>query len=249
MEIYGIIGNKLDHSFSPNYFWNKFRKLGIEADYLKFELNEIAELPLLISDVKNLSGLNVTVPFKEKVIPFIDDLSDDAQSVGAVNTLKILRLTDGVKIKGYNTDVIGFRKTLDPLILKRKNLQALVLGSGGSAKAVAYVLMQLDIPYQLVSRKPGNAQLSYASLNQKIVSEHKLIINTTPCGMFPDIHTFPDIPYHFLTRKHVLYDLVYNPEMSQFLLKGQKQNVIVENGLKMLYVQAEASWKIWQNKD
>lgn len=249
MEIYGIIGNKLDHSFSPNYFRNKFKQLGIEADYLKFELNEITELPLLISDAKNLSGLNVTVPFKEKVIPFVDDLSSDARSVGAVNTIRILRTTGEIKIRGYNTDVIGFRKTIEPLIIKRKNLQALVLGSGGSSKAVTYVLMQLGIPYQLVSRKPGNDKLSYASLNQEIVSEFKLIINTTPLGMFPDLHSFPDIPYHFLTRKHILYDLVYNPEVSQFLLKGQKQNTIIENGLKMLHAQADASWKIWQTQD
>ena len=247
MEIYGIIGKKLIHSFSPSYFKDKFRDLNIDAEYIPFELSDIEDFPELIQSQSDLIGLNVTVPFKKSVVKYLDFLSPKAAATGAVNTIKIYRDGGKTKLYGYNTDVIGFRNSLETLVYGKKNLKALVLGTGGSASSVAFVLQNIGIQYQLVSREPGITELSYAALDANILSDYLLIINTTPLGMLPDVESAPDIPYHFLTGHHILYDLIYNPSETVFLKKGKKKNATVQNGLKMLHIQAEESWKIWQN--
>jgi len=248
MEIYGIIGKKLDHSFSPEYFQEKFRKFNLVAEYKKFELGNVEELHVLVQSQNDLIGLNVTIPFKERVLPQLDFLSPEAEVIGAVNTIKIIRDAGKIKMHGFNTDVIGFNDSLKPLISGRQNLKALILGTGGSAKSVAFVLQNLGIHYQLVSREPKEKELSYAALDNNILADHLLIINTTPCGMFPDVDTVPDIPYHFLTEHHILFELIYNPSETLFMKAGKKKNAIVQNGLNMLHIQAEESWKIWQEE-
>ncbi len=249
MEIYGIIGEKLIHSSSPAFFQDKFQKLNIDADYIPFELSDIADLPELIQSQKNLIGLNVTIPFKESVIPYLDFLSPEAEATGAVNTIKIIRAAGKTKLHGYNTDVIGFKDSVELLISGKKGLKALILGTGGSAKSVAFVLQNLGIHYQMVSREPKAKakELSYVTIDANILYDHLLIINTTPLGMFPNIDSAPDIPYHFLSGHHFLYDLIYNPSETLFLKKGKKKKAIVQNGLNMLHIQAEESWKIWQD--
>jgi len=248
MEIYGIIGKKLDHSFSPEYFQEKFRKFNLLAEYKKFELGSVEELHVLVQSQNELIGLNVTIPFKERVLPQLDFLSPEAEVIGAVNTIKIIRDAGKIKMHGFNTDVIGFNDSLKPLISGRQNLKALILGTGGSAKSVAFVLQNLGIHYQLVSCEPKEKELSYASLDNNILADHLLIINTTPLGMFPNVDSAPDIPYHFLTGHHFLFDLIYNPSETLFLKEGKKKNAIVQNGLNMLHIQAEESWKIWQEE-
>ena len=238
----GLIGFPLEHSFSQTYFSEKFFREGRkDCSYETFAIENISLLPSLLQKHPELSGLNVTIPYKERVIRYLNTMTEEAKMLGAVNTIKI---ENGI-LRGFNTDVFGFMHSLKPL-LKEQHRKALVLGTGGAAKAVAYVLTQLKIEYQLVSRSLGDKrELSYQTLSEDIVEEHKLIVNTTPLGMQPDVLSFPDIPYEALSSKHLLYDLVYNPEKSIFLIKGQQQGAEIKNGLEMLYLQAEKSWEIW----
>jgi len=237
----GLIGYPLSHSFSPGYFAEKFEKLGLSnSEYRAYSIDHISKIDKIFKS--GVTGLNVTIPYKEQVIPYLDKLSEEAQEIGAVNTIKIV---DGMKV-GHNTDVYGFQASLleqlDNIIVKK----ALVLGSGGAAKAVGFVLDRLRIEYQIVSRSKSN--LSYTDLNAEILKNHKLIINTTPLGMYPKIDSCPDIPYEALSKKHFLYDLVYNPEKTLFLIKGESAGSCIKNGNDMLILQAEKSWEIWNQK-
>lgn len=238
--MYGIIGYPLLHTFSPGYFNAKFEHLGLEESYHKFPLTDIGGLKGLLLAHPELKGLNVTIPYKEAVLSFLDELNETAKAVGAVNTI---RIRNG-RLEGYNTDVIGFRDSLQPLI-QPQHRQALILGTGGAAKAVAYALQQLNLTYHFVSRTPAAGQLAYAALDRDKMTEHLLIINTTPLGMAPDNGTCPDIPYEWLEPEHLLYDLVYHPEETLFLKKGKAKGAMIKNGYEMLIKQAEAAWKIW----
>lgn len=249
MAIFGIIGKQLAHSYSPAYFKNKFNDLKIKAEYLTFELSDISLLPELLTNNPDLAGLNVTVPYKESVLPFLDSFNKEAGLIGSVNTIKISKVGNDAHLHGFNTDIVGFKKAVTPLIEDRTGIKALVLGTGGSAKSIVFVLDQLGVLYKRVSRTPESDELSYNDLNSEIISSHQLIINTTPLGMFPDIDTVPNIPFQLLSSDHILFDLNYNPQETKFLREGKKRNAMVENGLKMLQFQADASWKIWQSSD
>jgi shikimate dehydrogenase len=245
MKTYGLIGFPLSHSFSKGFFADKFVKEGIaDCNYESFPLPAITDLPGLISNTAGLSGLNVTIPYKETVIPYLDELDAAAMQIGAVNCIRFT--PDGRKV-GYNTDVIGFRRSLEPL-LKDYHTRALVLGTGGAAKAVQYVLDSLQIPYQLVSRKPNPGTISYYSIDDMVIATHTLIINTTPLGMYPNVNDAPELPYELLSSQHLLYDLVYNPEVTTFLKRGAIRGATTKNGYEMLVLQAEASWDIWNEK-
>ena len=244
MRLYGLIGKPLGHSFSVPYFTEKFGREVIEAEYRNFPLVDISEFESLVSKEGQLAGLNVTVPYKQQVIPYLDSLSETAKHIGAVNTISFLRNEGGMKLKGDNTDVAGFRRSLEENVQKQHG-SALVLGTGGSSKAVCYVLEQMGIEYSLVSRSAGDARISYEEVDELRVAENLLIINTTPLGMHPRIDSFPTIPYEALTPQHLLFDLVYNPALTRFLALGKEQGATIINGYDMLVYQAEASWKIW----
>lgn len=244
IDKYGLIGKKLGHSFSAQYFNNKFRELGIEAVYDNYEIPTIEYFREILNSNPTLKGLNVTIPYKREIIPFLDAVEEMANNIGAVNCIKIT--TDG-KCIGYNTDIIGFQQSLEPLLNKEISYQALILGTGGAADAVEYVLQTLNIPYQLVSRTEKEDILSYERLTEDLINESLLIINTTPLGMYPNVDSKPNIPYKALTNNHILYDLTYNPAETAFLKEGIKKGAIVCNGLEMLKGQAEAGWKIWND--
>jgi shikimate dehydrogenase len=248
-NIFGIIGFPLGHSFSKGYFTEKFEKLGLSEihAYEKFELENIANFPALLkSQAPNLRGLNVTIPHKQNVIPFLDSVDEAAMKIGAVNTIKIL--PDGTT-KGYNTDYWGFRWTLETWeeFQEIKPKKALVLGKGGAAKAIIQALKDLGLATQYVSRKKEDDTITYEELTQEVMQEYLLIVNTTPLGMYPKIDTFPEIPYELLTDNHLLYDIVYNPLETTFLKKGLEHGVKgVHFGLEMLHGQAEKAWEIWE---
>jgi shikimate dehydrogenase len=241
--LYGIIGRPLEHSFSPAYFNDKFRKQGIDARYEKFELAAIDEFPALLQNNPQLGGLNVTIPYKESVLAYLDELDPVTTAVGAVNCI---RISNG-KTKGYNTDIIGFRESLLPL-LQPQHTKALVLGTGGASKAVLHVLDEAGINYTSISRSPDGRQLTYADLTSDIITAHKLIINTTPLGMHPHINQSPQLPYEAIGTQHLLYDLIYNPAETKFLSLGRQQGAVIKNGLEMLHLQAEAAWRIWHGR-
>ena len=240
----GLIGYPLTHSFSQKYFTEKFRREHIKDwQYHNFELSKITDFPELLRNEPNLVGLNVTIPYKEQVLPYVDILSDTVQEIGAANTLVI---TKEKKIKAYNTDVYGFEYSLRPL-LKPQHKKALILGTGGASKAIAYTLEKLNISYLMVSRNPKNtSQISYNQIDEILLNNYLVVINTTPVGTFPHIDEAPQIPYEFVTKKHLFYDLTYNPAQTLFLKQAADKDAVVSNGLKMLYLQAEKAWYIWQ---
>ena len=238
MRHYGIIGNPLDHSMSARYFNEKFAREHIDAEYALYPLNTLTG-ERLKELMASLDGMNVTFPYKEAVIPYLKRLDETAKAIGAVNVIY-----QGV---GYNTDCLGFIAAMQPL-LRKDDRKALVLGTGGAAKAVCYGLRQLGITPTLVSRSPKAGMLSYEELTQEIMTAHTIIINCTPLGMLPDVNTCPPIPYHFVTPRHLLFDCVYNPEETLFLSKGKAQGAAISNGLEMLTNQAQAAWKIWNNE-
>lgn len=244
-KIYGLIGYPLGHSFSKPYFNQKFEAEGIDAEYINFEIPDIKLLLEIISETPNLSGLNVTIPYKEKVIPLLDEIDEDAARIGAVNVIKISRTRSGLKLKGYNSDVIGFCDSIREYTDTRKN--ALVLGTGGAAKAICYAFEKLGVKPQLVSRHKSAKTLTYEELTKADIANHKIIVNTTPLGMYPNVNTCPDIPYRFLTKDHVCYDLLYNPDETLFMKNAAGQGAIVKNGLEMLLLQAFVSYEIWTN--
>jgi shikimate dehydrogenase len=241
MKVYGLIGYPLSHSFSKGFFAEKFAREGIKACiYESFPIPGIDELPALLAQQPDIQGLNVTIPYKEVVIPYLDELSPAAAQMKAVNCI---HFKDGRKI-GHNTDAIGFSRSLAPLLKPHHN-KALVLGTGGAAKAVQFVLESLHIPYKLVSRQATAGTISYEQLDAVTMASHTLIINTTPLGMYPNVEAAPAIPYDQLTDQHLLYDLIYNPAVTAFLQQGADKGATVKNGHEMLILQAEASWEIW----
>jgi shikimate dehydrogenase len=242
MRRYGLIGYPLSHSFSQKYFTEKFEREGIkDCAYSNFSLSSIDELPAVLADTQ-LCGLNVTIPYKQQIIPFLAELSPVVESIGACNCVRILK----GQLIGHNTDVVGFERSLAGK-LKPYHRQALVLGTGGASKAVEYVLRKLGIGYRLVSRRPrpDTGDLGYDGVDGGIIAEALLIINTTPVGMYPNVGECPPLPYEALTPRHYLYDLVYNPERTLFLQRGAERGAAVENGHEMLILQAEESWRIW----
>ena len=250
MKKLGLIGYPLSHSFSKKYFSEKFKEKGIKGfEYELYPIASIEELPQLLADHPDLIGLNVTIPYKEQVLPYLDAIHLEARDIGAVNTIKI----EEGKLTGYNTDVYGFEKSLIGLLTNKKNDQSkellvdqgLVLGTGGAAKAVLYILKKLNIRPLLVSRTKEKGDLTYQDIDAELMKKTQLIVNTTPLGMSPKIDTFPNLPYELLTDKHFLYDLVYNPEKTLFLNKGENQKAKTKNGKDMLVLQAEKSWEIW----
>lgn len=237
---YGIIGYPLSHSFSPGFFNNKFREERIDAVYTAMPIADIGAFPKLLADNPALKGLNVTIPYKEAIMPFLDELQADAKAIGAVNCIGIHK----GKTTGYNTDIIGFRQSLLPL-LQPRHTHALVLGTGGAAKAVKYVLAQLGISYKSVSRNTTQDGLLYSGITPEIIEEHTLIINTTPLGMYPHIDECPALPYSAMGPQHLVYDLIYNPDETRFLSLARAQGAVIKNGLEMLHIQALAGWEIW----
>ena len=248
MRFFGLIGKSLEHSFSPVFFKEKFEKEGItDCFYKLYPLKNIDEFNQLISDFTELSGLNVTIPYKQEIIPFLDEIDENAKEIGAVNTIKFEWMQAKLKLTGYNTDYLGFIDSLK-LLLKKQHKTAIVLGTGGSSMAVTYALKKLGIKYIQVSRNPVSEEiLSYDSLNDDLINNYKLIVNTTPLGMYPDTSQSPDIPYNGITEDHLLYDLIYNPKQTEFLRKGKSKGADIKNGAEMLINQAEFSWKIWNN--
>jgi len=242
----GLIGYPLTHSFSKNYFTKKFENEGIDDfEYINFPLETIEDFPSLLQKNPALIGLNVTIPYKEVILKYVDNQDPVVAEIGAANTLLI---RSNRKIEAYNTDVYGFYHSLKPH-LKSHHKAALILGTGGASKAVAFALRKLKIPYHFVSRNPLNSQtFSYDQIDKNIIKNHQLIINTTPLGTFPDTEKKPRIPYNLITKKHFFYDLIYNPERTLFLREAEKRGAFVCNGLKMLHLQAEEAWKIWQKK-
>lgn len=244
MRKFGLIGYPLDHSFSAQYFTNKFVSEGItNARYELYPLEEIDRLPLLLAN-ENLSGFNVTIPYKEQVIPYLDKLDTEAAMIGSVNCVSIQRINDSAVLTGYNTDAAGFERTLLPVVTG-KEIQALILGNGGSAKTVKYVLDKLGIRNLIVSR--STTMFGYVDIDKAILDSYHLIINTTPLGMFPQVDMAPEIPYHFLSHHHICYDLIYNPDKSKFLALAEEQQATIINGREMLTIQAEESWRIWNS--
>ena len=244
MHQFGLIGYPLGHSFSASFFSKKFEEEGIDAEYRNFPLESMEEFKALVEREKTLVGLNVTVPYKQAVIPYLDSLSPTAEAIRAVNTISFRRTDNSLVLEGDNTDVIGFRRSLEQH-LKPYHNSALVLGTGGSSKAVLHVLAQLGIACTRVSRTAGDNRITYGELDGELVSKASLIINTTPLGMHPGVETFPPIPYEALSSNHLLFDLVYNPAKTAFLARGEKQGARIVNGHDMLIYQAEASWEIW----
>lgn len=245
MKKLGLLGKNISYSFSRNYFAEKFKNDGIlnEFCYENFDIQSINEFPEVLKNNPDLIGMNVTIPYKQEVIPFLDNLSDNAKEIGAVNTIKIS--SDG-KLVGHNTDYFGFTESLKPL-LKPHHKKALILGTGGAAKAVAYGLQQLSIDFKYVSRKSSSTTIGYEDLTKEVFEEYQIIINCTPLGTFPNIEDCPDIPYQYLTSNHIVYDLIYNPEKTTFLAKAEAQKATIKNGYEMLVLQAEKAWEIWNS--
>lgn len=260
MNLFGLIGHPLGHSFSKAYFTEKFERARLDCEYQNFDLEEISLIRQLLANHPDLKGFNVTIPYKEAIIPYLDELDETAKEVGAVNTVKVL---PNGKLKGFNTDVIGLLETLglrDALTALRTPLgellmcllghlskpkQALILGTGGASKAVQYVLRKNDILFHIVSRTPGKADFTYEELTPDVIKEHLLIINATPVGMAPNTNEAPSIPYESIKPQHILFDLIYNPKETLFLKHGKEHGAQTINGLAMLHAQAEASWVIW----
>lgn len=245
MKTYGLIGFRLSHSFSKKYFTEKFLREGIQdCVYENFQLDTVKEFSALLHTDANLKGFNVTIPYKEEIIPFLTDLDPAAKEIGAVNVIKV---NDDGKLIGYNSDYYGFKNSLEGFISKDVFHKALVLGTGGAAKAVVTALRHMGIPYMYVSRHKNPYNLSYEELNEHTMNEYTIIVNTSPLGMYPDVDSFPAIPYEFLSSKHYLYDLVYNPKETVFMKKGIEHGAHVMNGLPMLIGQAEKAWEIWNS--
>jgi shikimate dehydrogenase len=243
MKNFGLLGKNIDYSFSRGYFKNKFETNKLDCSYNNFDLEKIEDFESLkTSDIK-ITGLNVTIPYKQVVIPYLDAIDSEAQEIGAVNTIKI----ENGKLTGYNTDHYGFQQSLKPH-LKPHHKKALILGTGGASKAVAYALKKLGIYFEYVSRTQSNdVKYTYESLATSGIEDYQIIINCTPLGTFPDIHKCPEIPYEHLTSKHLLFDLIYNPEETLFLKQGNAKNATTLNGLEMLRLQAEKSWELWNS--
>lgn len=248
MDKYGLIGYPLGHSFSKSYFNEKFENEGINAEYINFEIPTLDSLPEILASNPELKGLNVTIPYKEKVISYLDSISPEARAIGAVNVIRVDHKGNDTYLKGFNSDVIGFTKSIEPL-LERFHKKALILGTGGASKAINSGLKSLGLETVFVSRfeRPGTIQ--YSQITPDIIQEYNVIVNCTPCGMYPHIDECPQLPYEAMTSKNILYDLLYNPDETLFMKKGAQHGATVKNGLEMLLLQAFASWEFWHNKE
>ena len=247
MDKYGLIGYPLTHSFSIGYFNEKFQNEGIDAVYENFEIPQIELLPEIIASNPNLKGLNVTIPYKEKVISYLDYVSPEARAIGAVNVISVTHKGKQVILKGYNSDVIGFTQSIKPM-LEPFHKKALILGTGGASKAINYGLKSLDIETVFVSRYERPGTIQYDKLTPEDIREYNIIVNCTPCGMFPHTNECPLLPYEAMDSHNLLYDLIYNPDMTMFMRKGAEHGATVVNGLEMLLLQAFASWEFWHNR-
>jgi shikimate dehydrogenase len=245
MKRYGLLGYPLTHSFSKRYFTEKFETEKIKSTYENFEIDTINKFPDVLKNNPEIIGLNVTIPYKEQVIPFLDEFNDSAKEIGAVNTIQVKRTETGVHLKGFNTDTYGFESSLKPL-LKNYHKRAIILGTGGASKALKFVLTKLGIDFVSASiEELKENEIRYEDIDEKMMADRLLIINATPLGTYPKVDTFANIPYEFITDKHLLFDLVYNPEITQFLQKGLDKGASVKNGYEMLLQQARKAYKIW----
>lgn len=249
MKRYGLLGYPLTHSFSKRYFTEKFEKENIKSTYQNFEIDNINKFPGIIKNNSEIVGLNVTIPYKEQVIPYLDELNDSAKKIGAVNTIRVQRTESGIHLKGYNTDTYGFETSIKPF-LKEHHKKALILGTGGASKALKYVLTKLNISFISASiEELKENEIRYEDIDKKMILERTIIINATPLGTFPKTDASPNIPYEFLSDKHLLFDLVYNPEVTQFLSKGKEKGATIKNGYEMLLQQAIKSYEIWSDEE
>ncbi len=242
-RLFGLLGKNISYSFSSGYFKEKFEELELENyQYQNFDIQSIQEFSKILKQNRALCGMNITIPYKEEILLCLEEIDSEALEIGAVNTIKFLK---NGKLKGFNTDVSGFLNSLKPL-LKAHHTKALILGTGGASKAIAYAFKKLHIDFTFVSRNPEKEnEISYSNLSEDIISAHSIIINCTPLGTFPETNLCPDIPYQFITSQHLLFDLIYNPAITTFLEKGKNKGAKIKNGLEMLQLQAEKSWEIW----
>lgn len=248
MSTYGLIGYPLGHSFSKLYFTEKFNKENINSIYNLFPIENINLVSDLISSNLDLRGFNVTIPYKQQIIPFLDEVEEEASAIGAVNVVKIIERDGKRVLKGYNSDIYGFYESIRPLI-KTCHKKALILGTGGASKAIAAMLKKLNIIYTFVSRNAKDGQLSYLDIDAQIMKEYTVIINCSPVGMSPNVDEAPMLPYEYFTDEHIAYDLVYNPLETKFLKLAKEHGATTKNGLEMLYLQAERAWSIWQKEE
>ncbi|MBP3251567.1 MAG: shikimate dehydrogenase [Prevotella sp.] len=248
MDKYGLIGFPLGHSFSISYHNQRFADEGINAKYLNFEIPSIEELPQVLSQNPELKGLNVTIPYKEKVLEFLDYISPEARAIGAVNVIRVVHEGKKTMLRGYNSDVIGFTQSIEPMI-ESYHKKALILGTGGSSKAIAYGLRTLGIEPVMVSRYQRPKTIQYQDITPEVVKEYSIIVNCTPVGMFPHVDECPQLPYEALDERNILYDLIYNPDETLFMRRGAAQGASVKNGLEMLLLQAFASWEFWTGRE
>ncbi len=248
MDKYGLIGYPLGHSFSIGYFNEKFENEGTDATYENFEIPSIEQFPEIIDTNPELRGLNVTIPYKEKVISYLDTLSPEARAIGAVNVIKVEHRGKKVVLKGYNSDVIGFTRSIEPL-LERYHKKALILGTGGAAKAIDFGLKSLGLETIYVSRYERRGAITYQQVTAEVIREYPVVVNCTPTGMYPHADECPLLPYETMDSRTLLYDLIYNPDETMFLKKGKVQGATVKNGLEMLLLQAFASWQFWNEKE
>ena len=248
MDKYGLIGYPLGHSFSISYFNDKFSDEGIDARYENFEIQSIDQLQEVLDTNPNLRGLNVTIPYKEKVIEFLDNITPEAQAIGAVNVIRISHEGKKTKLKGYNSDVIGFTKSIEPMLDSNWHKKALILGTGGASKAINFGLKSLGLETVFVSRYQRPGTIQYESITPEVIREYNVIVNCTPLGMYPHPEECPMLPYEAMDYHTILYDLIYNPDETLFMKKGRERGAEVKNGLEMLLLQAFASWEFWHEK-
>ncbi len=248
MDKYGLIGVTLEHSFSKGFFNEKFQNEGIDAEYINYAIPSIDNLLEILNTNTELKGLNVTIPYKEQVMKYLDAISPEAKAIGAVNVIRVEHKGNKPYLKGFNSDVIGFTRSIEPL-LERYHKKALILGTGGAAKAVNYGLKSLGIETQYVSRRRSLNSLTYDDISPKLIKEFNVIINCTPLGMYPNVEECPKLPYEAMDSHTLLYDLLYNPDETLFMRKGKEHGAVVKNGLEMLLLQAFASWEFWNSKD
>lgn len=247
MDKYGLIGYPLGHSFSISYFNQKFQDEGIDAVYENYEIPNIDALPEVLGSNPELKGLNVTIPYKEKVIPFLDNISPEARAIGAVNVMRVTHRGSKIELKGYNSDVIGFTKSIEPM-LEKWHQKALILGTGGASKAIDYGLRNLGLETVFVSRYERPGTIQYKNITPEVVKEYNVIVNCTPVGMYPKTEVCPELPYEAMDSHTILYDLIYNPDETLFMKRGAEYGANVKNGLEMLLLQAFSSWEFWHEK-
>ena len=248
MDKYGLIGYPLGHSFSVTYFNERFENENIDAQYINFEIPNIERLPEILATNPELRGLNVTIPYKEQVLKFLDDMSPEAKAIGAVNVIKVSHVGKKILLKGYNSDVIGFTRSLEPLLYAHHK-KALILGTGGASKAIDYGLHSLGLDTLFVSRTKKKGCITYSEVTPGLIREYNVIVNCTPLGMFPKTEECPNLPYEAMDEHTILYDLIYNPDETLFMKKGAERGANVKNGLEMLLLQAFASWEFWNGRE